>query len=87
MVSGSKINENLGKPADEVTFKEFEEVRNVLKEAISKKEVARAIKRLCIWTDLISSSDLPLVFYDVHGYDSAITLLKEQTTATTNMLI
>ena len=61
-------------------FKNFDEVRAELKSAISDKGEARAVKNVCIYAPIeTSDEDVEFIFYDVPGYDSPITLHKEQT--------
>jgi hypothetical protein len=74
-----EIENYLGKPNIEKPFRSFEDVREELKSAISDPGQARAIKKVCIWTPIINSSDDKIIMYDVPGYDSPITLHKELT--------
>ena len=76
-----EIDSYLGRPNVEKSFRSFEDVRDELKSAISDPGQARAIKKVCIWTPIINSSDDKIVLYDVPGYDSPITLHKELTRA------
>ena len=76
-----EIDKYLGRPTAEKQFRSFEDVRAELNSAISEPGQARAIKKVCIWTPIINSTDTKIVLYDVPGYDSPITLHKEQTRA------
>ena len=77
----NEIENYLGRPTAQKQFRSFEDVRAELKSAISDPGQARAIKKVCIWTPIINSTDYNIVLYDVPGYDSPITLHKEQTRA------
>ena len=75
-----KIRSYLGKAPQIKAFTKFDQVRAELRSAIATPEHARAVKKIVIWTSSIGV-DANLVFYDVPGYDSPITLHKEQTRA------
>jgi GTPase Era involved in 16S rRNA processing len=68
----------LGKRPESVHFKRFDEVRQELTMAISDPGQARAVKKVCIWTHKLCVQE-NVIFYDVPGYDSPITLHKDQT--------
>ena len=61
-----EIRLHLNKPNVIRSFEDFNEVKNELKSAISEVGHARAVKKICIWTPKISSSD-HVVLYDVPG--------------------
>ncbi len=73
-----EINTFLGRSNVDKHFNSFNEVRDELNSAISNPGQARAIKKVCIWTQLLNSDD-NIVLYDLPGYDSPITIHKEQT--------
>lgn len=75
-----EIKSHLNKGSVVKLFQDFDEVKEELKSAISEVGHARAVKNICIWTPKISNTE-HVVFYDVPGYDSPITLHKEQTKA------
>ena len=74
-----QIFKYLGQGTIVKSFQSFDEVRDELKNAISDPGQARAIKKVCIWTPILNYSEDKIVMYDVPGYDSPITLHKEQT--------
>ena len=76
----AEIYKYLGQPETIRRFERFDEVNKDLKSAITYPGHARAVKRICIWTPKLSSKE-NIVFYDVPGYDSPLTLHKEQTKA------
>lgn len=73
-----QIQSYCGRGIETRSFKNFNFVRDELKEAISKPQRARAVKKVVIYTPALSTTD-DLIFWDVPGYDSPITLHKEQT--------
>jgi hypothetical protein len=74
----AEIYKYLGKREVIRRFESFDQVNDELKNAITYPGHARAVKRICIWTPKLSSKE-NIVFYDVPGYDSPLTLHKEQT--------
>jgi GTPase Era involved in 16S rRNA processing len=75
-----QIKTYLNKPSKLKSFRNFDDVKAELRSAISDVGHARAVKNICIWTPKISSTEESnVVLYDVPGYDSPITLHKEQT--------
>lgn len=75
-----EIKKHLNRGSVVKNFENFDEVKDDLKSAISEVGHARAVKNICIWTPRISNNE-HVVLYDVPGYDSPITLHKEQTKA------
>ena len=75
-----EISSYLGQEPQIISFTNFDEVREDLKSAISSPGHTRAVKQIVIWTSGIGAQE-SLVLYDVPGYDSPITLHKEQTRA------
>lgn len=74
----AEINGYLGKPNVTKNFKSFDLVADELRSAISEPGHARAVKKICIYTPKLSDQE-DIVLYDVPGYDSPLTLHKEQT--------
>lgn len=75
-----EINTYLNKDLVSVNFEQFEGVKDNLNSAICHPGHALAVKKICIWTPKLNV-DENVVFFDVPGYDSAITLHKDQTKA------
>lgn len=73
-----EITKYLGKQVVEKHFSSFSQVADELRSAISHPGQARAVKKICIWTPELSQQE-NVVLYDVPGYDSPLTLHKEQT--------
>lgn len=70
----------LNQDVETVSCKDFKKERDKLREAICKPSKALAIKKICIYVR-IENIDANIIFFDVPGYDSPITLHKEQTEA------
>jgi hypothetical protein len=84
----NEINSHLDKATIEKYFEDFKDVQVELKAAISDPGQARAISKVCIWTNILkdneqehdkTSYEANIVLYDVPGYDAPITLHKELT--------
>ncbi|CAF0816449.1 unnamed protein product [Brachionus calyciflorus] len=73
-----QISKYLGKPVVEKNFTSFNQIADELRSAISNPGHARAVKKICIWTPKLTQKE-NVVLYDVPGYDSPLTLHKEQT--------
>ncbi|RNA13273.1 dynamin family [Brachionus plicatilis] len=73
-----QIDSYLGRPKVTQNFYSFDQVIYELRSAIADPGHARAVRKICIWTPLLSKHE-NVVLYDVPGYDSPLTLHKEQT--------
>lgn len=76
----NEISSYLGKSSLTKYFASFDEVKKELRSAIADPGHARAVKKICIWTPELSVKE-NVVLHDVPGYDSPLTLHKEQTNA------
>jgi len=79
-IYSEEIDKYLNKDLLSVNFEQFESVQAALNSAICHPGHALAVKKICIWTPKLNVEE-NVVFYDVPGYDSAITLHKDQTKA------